>query len=296
MRKLFILSLIYWAIHTPTTSFAQFFAKQKVVVWEIFDRNNDVEASPSTKQQIRTNIIDAFVNSRNYEAFEVNINDVKNTLRSRGLSNVPGNVSKIVREKYKVNYVIFTSIRIKQRSNSYDDFVVNLSSDMFCTETQKSERMADIDLKSDLNAIPGACAQLLSELLGEKLSAQNKIPEPTNDIANHNSEEILQDTQNNEDAPRDIVEKMPTFQGGGLNLFVNWVQNRVQNCGISGKVMVNFVIEQDGSLTDIKILSTPDFMLSREVTRVLKSAPKWEPGYENGQPVPVRFMIAVNIK
>lgn len=85
-----------------------------------------------------------------------------------------------------------------------------------------------------------------------------------------------------EDQPFIKVEKMPTFHGGDLNQFRNWVQGKLrypqiaQN-GISGRVIMSFVIERDGTLTNIEILQSPDRSLSEEATRVVKSSPKWEP-------------------
>lgn len=170
-RKIIIPLLLCVATLFPSVTTAQFFEKQKVVVWEINDRNNDVKVSSATKQQIRTSIVDAFVSSRNYEAFEGNLDDVKNKLSSRGLAPSPGNVAKVARELYNVDFVLFTTIRIMDRSNSYDEFKVNLSSELFSTETQKAERMAYVDMKSDPAAIPAACAKLLGDLLHETLSA-----------------------------------------------------------------------------------------------------------------------------
>ena len=84
-----------------------------------------------------------------------------------------------IRELYGVDFVIFTTIKIIQHSNSFDEFQVHLSSDFFSTETQKSERMFYVDLKSDVNEIPSACAQLLAGLLGERTSSQQSYQQPS---------------------------------------------------------------------------------------------------------------------
>ncbi len=173
-RKLSIIVLLCVAMLLPSIATAQFFAKQKVVVWAVMDRNNDVKVADATKTQIRTSIVDAFVNSRNYEAFEANINDVKARV---GSAMSPINIAKAVKEMYGVDYVLFTSIKIMQHSSSYDNFQVHLSSDLFSAETQKSERMAYVDMKSDTREIPGACAKLLSDLLGEQLSVVSPQPQ-----------------------------------------------------------------------------------------------------------------------
>ena len=94
-RKLSIILLLCVAMLLPSIATAQFFAKQKVVVWTVMDRNNDVKVADATKTQIRTSIVDAFVDSRNYEAFEANINDVKARV---GSVMSPINIAKAVKE------------------------------------------------------------------------------------------------------------------------------------------------------------------------------------------------------
>ena len=116
-RKLSIILFLCVAMLFPSIASAQFFEKQNVVVWEVFDRNNDVKVAQSTKQQIRTSIVNAFVNSRNYEAFEANMNDVKSRISAKGLTPSPGNIAMTIRELYGVDFVIFTTIKIIQHSN-----------------------------------------------------------------------------------------------------------------------------------------------------------------------------------
>ncbi len=102
-----------------------------------------------------------------------------------------------------------------------------------------------------------------------------------------------------DDEPFLIVETMPTFQGGDLNTFRNWVQSNVRfpqialENGIQGTVVLSFVIEKDGSLTNIQVLRTPDRSLSEEATRVLQKSPKWTPGKQRNQVVRVRYNLPV---
>ena len=66
--------------------------------------------------------------------------------------------------------------------------------------------------------------------------------------------------------------------------------------GISGRVLLSFVIEKDGSLTNIQVLQTPDRSLSDEATRVLKSSPKWTPGKQRNQSVRVKYTLPVDFR
>lgn len=98
------------------------------------------------------------------------------------------------------------------------------------------------------------------------------------------------------------VEKMPSFMGGDLTTFRNWVQGKVkypqlaQENNISGRVLLMFVVEKDGSLTNIEVLQTPDSSLSEEAIRVLKTSPKWEPGKQRNQSVRVKYTLPIDFR
>jgi len=99
-----------------------------------------------------------------------------------------------------------------------------------------------------------------------------------------------------------IVEDMPTFKGGDVQKFSNWVKERVkypiiaQENSIQGKVFIGFVVEPDGSVSNVTILRSVDKSLDEEAKRVVESSPKWAPGKQRGQPVRVRFSITVNFQ
>ncbi|WP_300108130.1 energy transducer TonB [uncultured Alistipes sp.] len=96
-----------------------------------------------------------------------------------------------------------------------------------------------------------------------------------------------------------VAEKMPSFMGGDLTTFRTWVQQRLkypaiaQEYGISGQVILEFVVEKDGTLSNIVVLRTPDNSLSEEAIRVLKTSPKWEPGLQRNKPVRVKYTLPV---
>ena len=113
--------------------------------------------------------------------------------------------------------------------------------------------------------------------------------------------EVVEETIE-DDAPFVTAETMPTFQGGDLNTFRNWVQSNVKfpqialENGISGRVILSFVIERDGRLTNIKVLRTPDRSLSEEAVRVLSQSPKWTPGKQRNQVVRVSYTLPVEFR
>ncbi len=99
------------------------------------------------------------------------------------------------------------------------------------------------------------------------------------------------------------VEEMPTFQGGGLPEFRNWVQSNVKypqialENGIQGNVVVQFVVGPDGKMTNSKVLQSPDKTLSDATIEVLKKANElkkgWKPGKQRGKAVKVSFTLPV---
>lgn len=110
-------------------------------------------------------------------------------------------------------------------------------------------------------------------------------------------EEIIEDDQ-----PFLTAETMPSFQGGDLNKFRQWVQSNVKfpqialENNISGRVTVTFVIEKDGRLTNIQVLQSPDRSLSDEAVRVLQKSPVWSAGKQRGQAVRVRYNLPVDFR
>lgn len=98
------------------------------------------------------------------------------------------------------------------------------------------------------------------------------------------------------------AEEMPTFQGGDLTKFREWVLRRfrypaiAQENGIQGKVTLQFVVEKDGSVTNIQVLQTPDPVLSDEVIRVVSDSPKWKPGKQRNEPVRVKYILPVDFR
>lgn len=112
---------------------------------------------------------------------------------------------------------------------------------------------------------------------------------------------------NNTEAPLpfeksfDVVEKMPSFPGGNgalqkwLSQHIAYPSEAVQK-GIEGRVIVRFVVETDGSVSDVSIARGIDPALDKEALRVVKNMPKWIPGMQNGEPVRVHFNVPVMFK
>jgi protein TonB len=97
-----------------------------------------------------------------------------------------------------------------------------------------------------------------------------------------------------------LVEVKPTFKGGDIEKFREWVQKRTiypqmaQDNGIRGKVYLTFVVERDGSVSNVKVVKGVDKLLDDEAIKAIEASPKWNPGLQRGRPVRVRFSIFLN--
>lgn len=92
------------------------------------------------------------------------------------------------------------------------------------------------------------------------------------------------------------VEVRPEFPGGIAKFYEFVGKNyRAPEEDIKGKVIVQFVVERDGSLTDIKVLRDLGYGTGAEAIRVVKKSPKWKPGIQNGRPVRVLYNLPISI-
>lgn len=98
-----------------------------------------------------------------------------------------------------------------------------------------------------------------------------------------------------------VVEQMPMYPGGDGALMgylrdnIHYPTVAAEN-GVQGRVVVGFVVERDGSITDVNILRGVDPSLDREAMRVVKSMPKWTPGKQNGSAVRVKYQVPVSFR
>ena len=99
--------------------------------------------------------------------------------------------------------------------------------------------------------------------------------------------------------PFNVVEDMPAFPGG-MEAMIEYLSSNIkypadaQKQKVDGRVLVNFVVEKDGSITEVKVVKPGFPSLDAEAVRVVKAMPKWKPGYQKGQAVRVQFTMPIN--
>lgn len=98
-----------------------------------------------------------------------------------------------------------------------------------------------------------------------------------------------------------VVEQQPEFPGGEAALMAFIKKNlkypafAAEN-GIQGRVTLSFVVEKDGSVTDIQEMRSPSEDLTKEAKRVVSAMPKWKPGKQRGKPVRVKYVLPVTFR
>ena len=99
----------------------------------------------------------------------------------------------------------------------------------------------------------------------------------------------------------DVVEQMPSFPGGPSAL-MQYLSSNIkypvvaEENGVQGRVVCTFVVERDGSITDVRVIRSVDPSLDKEAVRVVKSMPKWIPGKQNGSAVRVKYTVPVTFR
>lgn len=103
-----------------------------------------------------------------------------------------------------------------------------------------------------------------------------------------------------DDKVYEVCEQMPIFEGGDAALLKYLRENlkypdKTKDRGVQGRLVIGFIVEKDGSLTDVKVLRPVDIDLDAEALRVIKGMPKWIPGRQNGKRMRVRYLLPIHI-
>ena len=116
------------------------------------------------------------------------------------------------------------------------------------------------------------------------------------------AKEIIADEKpKEEEKVFDVVEQMPEFPGGQAAL-LKWIGDNIkypaiaEENGIQGRVVCTFVVERDGSVTDVQVARSVDPSLDKEAKRVLTKMPRWIPGKQNGSAVRVKYTVPVTFR
>lgn len=198
-------------------------------------------------------------------------------------------------------------------------------------DTSESDDMLD-DIAKDMISMPppiqkdmisaGQASQPLAKAITPKVRGVDKMLQDINKISPNSDENstmngdgsmninekgaveesnvttALPQITGDDNPPLRIVEKLPEFPGGMVEL-MKWLTKNLkypvlaQKQKLQGRVLVSFIINKDGSISDIKVAQGIDPLLDREALRVVRMMPRWKPGIEMGKPCRTMFAIPV---
>ena len=156
------------------------------------------------------------------------------------------------------------------------------------SEVKEEDEIKLEEVEKSNKAIGFENVQGNDEVNGEVLKAKDdiKAPEPPK----HEENKIFT-----------VVEQMPMYPGGDAALMqylssnIHYPAVAAEN-GVQGRVVVGFVVERDGSITDVNVMRSVDPSLDREAVRVVKNMPRWTPGKQNGSAVRVKYQVPVTFR
>ena len=112
-------------------------------------------------------------------------------------------------------------------------------------------------------------------------------------------EEVKEEVVEEEAIPFQLVEEKPSFNGGDANEFSKWVNSKLQypeiakENAVQGRVTLQFTVNPDGSVSNVKVLRGVDSSLDKEAVRVVSMSPKWKPGKQRDRAVKVTYTFPV---
>ena len=119
------------------------------------------------------------------------------------------------------------------------------------------------------------------------------------EIQEYKEAEVIEEEEEEEAIPFQLVEQKPSFNGGDANEFSKWVNSRLvypeiaKENGVQGRVTLQFTVEADGRVTNVRVLRGVDESLDKEAVRVVSSSPKWKPGKQRDRAVKVTYTFPV---
>ncbi len=180
---------------------------------------------------------------------------------------------------------------------SYDQTQQQMTSDI---KVPEEEQIAEVTKQKKKKPKPPAPPEI--EVVEDDVDVEDDQPEVQDadmmedmsvDLPSGGGEET-----ESEDEIFVAVEDQPKFPGGKSELF-RYLRNTInyprsaKEAGIEGTVIVNFVVNKDGSITDVQVQRGVTEKLNQEAKRVVRDMPDWNPGKQRGKPVRVRYRVPI---
>ena len=192
--------------------------------------------------------------------------------------------------------------RLYSIANSFNHSLTKKRITMMCKEKSKKWRCAKA-----LYIVPVAAIAALAFTTVEPVNAAESetLPKGSEFVANNEketAENYVQQLPDGDEKVYQVCENAPAFPGGTHAMYKYLADNikypdEAKAAGKQGRVMVQFVVRKDGSISDVSVAkSAGNASLDKEAVRAVSSMPKWNPGTQGGKPVNVQYTIPVQFK
>lgn len=159
------------------------------------------------------------------------------------------------------------------------------------------EEMAMLE-EEDIYEEPEIEEVLVEEVVNSDKFTAYEAEDEIDDVEYRSTEEltVVEAETPDDDRVFDVVEQQPTFSGGDPRV---WIGQNIhyppvaEENGVQGTVVCQFVVERDGSISNVTVARGADPALDKEAIRVIKSMPRWTPGKQNGQTVRVKYTMPI---
>jgi TonB family protein len=172
--------------------------------------------------------------------------------------------------------------------------------------TESSKKTSQSEVASDSKAYSPASSSANKDVIYEKSNEATEETDFVDDVDESQSDYSSNETAMNEETSisdgnsiDDVKEVMPEFPGGPQAL-MDYLKSNVifpkvaEDDGIQGRVVVSYVVDIDGSITDVQVVQSVHPALDKEAMRVVRNMPKWIPGKHDGKAVQVKYSLPIN--
>ncbi|MBO5685760.1 MAG: DUF1566 domain-containing protein [Alistipes sp.] len=174
-----LFALLSVAMLFPAIAAAQgfeIFVKKKVAVADVIDRN-DRELTEGVKTAIRQSMMDVCTNSEEYAVYEVNMDDVKQQLKAKGLPVNFANICKII--KQKADYIIFPAVKVSTSALGARDVIINITATLYRLDTGTEHLSRTVEAKPDVQSIITSSSQMVAQMLGIEQTTSSRPSQNT---------------------------------------------------------------------------------------------------------------------
>jgi TonB family protein len=181
------------------------------------------------------------------------------------------------------------SVLMPAKKDTSNDTIVQVKSDI---------------VKSVRQPLMGTAPVIKKDIEDECLPQDCELKNIESEDENVESHKVVFDEKErykqDENGVYDSVEEMPSYSGGTAALMVFIQKNfkypkEVEELGIQGRIVCTMVINEDGSISDIKVVKSVHPLYDAEFVRVIEAMPKWNPGKHSGKPVKVKYTIPMTM-